>query len=128
MTEVQGSGDDKLQESELMQFIGSEVIYQHPVFPIEYTEGVQYMAQKGGAYWLIEAIAIWQMYPAVRDDEMLQEIQFWKLKVKPDRSAVLSCERDSDDVVVQQEIPFTDFPFSITLYLQNSTLLLPSEY
>jgi hypothetical protein len=59
----------------------------------------------------------------------LQQIQFWKLTVNPDRSAVLVCERDSDDVAVTQEIPFTDFSLeSVTIYCQGGVLLLPSEY
>jgi len=65
----------------------------------------------------------------VRDDPMLQEIQFWRLTVNVDRSAVLSCERDQGDIAVTQELEFTDFPLpSITLYVQQGTLLLPSEY
>ena len=56
-------------------------------------------------------------------------MQFWKLTVNPDRSAVLICERDSDDVAVTQEIPFTDFPLElVTIYCQDGVLLLPSEY
>jgi hypothetical protein len=60
---------------------------------------------------------------------MLQQIQFWKLRVNPDNSAVLTCERDSDDVAITQEIPYTDFPLeSVKLYLADGVLLLPSEY
>lgn len=60
---------------------------------------------------------------------MLQQIQFWKLTVNPDQSAVLICDRDSDDVAVTQKIPFTDFPLkSVTIYCQDGVLLLPSEY
>lgn len=41
---------------------------------------------------------------------MLREIQFWNLQVKPDNSAVLTCERDEDDIALTQEIEYTDFP------------------
>ncbi|MEM9447015.1 MAG: DUF6876 family protein [Cyanobacteria bacterium P01_E01_bin.6] len=118
-----------LTESDLARFTGSDVIYKHPVFNIRYTEGVQYMAEHAGAYWLIEAIASWQFEPQVREDPMLQEIQFWALTVNDDSSAVLVCERDTDDVVVTQSIAMTDFPLrSIKLYFQQGVLLLPSEY
>ena len=60
---------------------------------------------------------------------MLQQIQFWKLVVNDDRSALLVCERDEGDVAVSQEIPFTDFPLKqVRLYFQNGVVLLPSEY
>lgn len=112
----------------LNQFTGTEKYYRH-FLGILYTDGVQYLAQTAKAYWLIDAIASWQLDPKVNQDPMLQEIQFWKLQVNPDHSAVLSCERDTDDVVVTQDIPYTDFPLeSIKLYLNHGVLMLPSEY
>jgi hypothetical protein len=60
---------------------------------------------------------------------MLREIQFWKLKVNEDRSAILTCERDNDDVALTQTIEFTDFPLSeVKFYLTHSVLMLPTEY
>lgn len=116
-----------LNEADLAQFTGTEQWYQHPL-GILYTDGVRHVAQQGGAYWLIDAIASWQLEPDVRDDSMLQEIQFWKLVVNEDRSAVLTCERDTDDVAVTQSIPLTDFPLrSIRLFLEDGVLMLPSE-
>lgn len=46
-----------LTEGDLAQFIGSETLYQHPGFNVRYTEGVRYVAEHGGAFWLIDAIA-----------------------------------------------------------------------
>ena len=84
---------------------------------------------QGNSFGLQDEIASWQLDPRIRDDRMLQQIQFWKLTVNPDRSAVLICERDSDDVAITQEIPFTDFSLeSVTIYCQGGVLLLPSEY
>jgi hypothetical protein len=117
-----------LTEANLAQFTGSETLYQHP-FGVRYTEGVKYMAEHGGAYWLIDAIASWQIDPTVRNDRMLQQIQFWKLTVNEDRSATLICERDEGDIAITQEIPFTDFPLQeVRLYCQQRIVLLPSEY
>jgi hypothetical protein len=111
----------------LEQFTGTEQYYKH--VGILYTDGVKHLAEEAGAYWLIDAIASWQISPKVKRDSMLQQIQFWKLRVKPDNSAVLTCERDEDDIVLTQEIPYTDFPLeSVTLYLTNRVLMLPSEY
>ena len=79
------------------------------------------------------AIASWQNDSRIKNDSMLQAIQFWKLTVNEDKSAILVCERDEGDVAVTQEIPFTDFPLErITLYLQlgrsEPVLMLPFEY
>lgn len=117
-----------LTKADLAQFYGTENWYEHPL-GILYTDGVKFVAERGGAYWLIDAIASWQSDPRIRDDRMLQAIQFWTLTVNPDRSAVLCCERDTDDIALTQEIEFTDFPLqSIRLYVEDGVLLLPSEH
>ncbi|MEO1145921.1 MAG: DUF6876 family protein [Cyanobacteria bacterium J06638_22] len=117
-----------LTEADLAQFTGTSTYYRHWL-GILYTDGVQYMAEHGGAYWLIDAIAAWQSDPRIVNDPMLQQIQFWTLTVRDDRSAQLICERDSDDISTTQEIPFTDFPLKqIHLYFQRGVLCLPSEY
>jgi hypothetical protein len=117
-----------LTEGDLSQFTGTSQYYPHPL-GVNYTDGVHYMAEHGGGYWIIDAIAAWQIDPRVSNDPMLQGIQFWSLHVNDDRSAVLICERDTDDVVVSQEITFTDFPLNrLKLYLQDGVVLLPSEY
>ncbi|MEP1075173.1 hypothetical protein NDI52_07175 [Leptolyngbya sp. PL-A3] len=117
-----------LTAADLTQFTGTSTYYQHWL-GIQYTDGVFFLAERGGAYWLIDAIASWQIDPRIRDDQMLQQIQFWALTVNDNRSAVLSCERDTDDIAVTQTIPFTDFPLKeIRLYLQRGILLLPAEY
>lgn len=55
--------------------------------------------------------------------------QLWKLTVKPDHTAVLTCEDGNGEAVVSKHIPFTDFPLDeIKFYVTNSTILLPSEY
>lgn len=111
----------------LEQFIGTENYYPHWI-GIRYTDGVKYLAEEAEAYWLIDAIASWQLSPEVKGDPMLQRIQFWKLRVDG-HSAVLTCERDENNIAVTQKISYTDFPLeSITLYLANGILLLPSEY
>ena len=93
-----------------------------------YTDGVYHVAETGGAYWLIDAIASYQ--PKLLKDTMLQEFQHWILKVDLDnQKAQLICERDSNDVVLTQDIEFTDFPLeSVNFYLTQGVLLLPSEY
>lgn len=117
-----------LTKTDLNRFTGSEIFYRHPLGVI-YTEGIKYLAQNARAYWLIDIIASYQGNVRITQDPMLQEIQFWKLKVSQNNSAILTCERDTDDVVITQKIEFTDFPLDeVKIYLSNKTLLLPSEY
>jgi hypothetical protein len=84
------------------------------------------------SYWLVDAIGSYQSSPKVMNDEMCRGIQFWTLKVNTEKkTAVLTLERDTDDVVLTQNIEYTDFPLdSIKLYYSPmaKVLLLPSEY
>lgn len=120
----------KLKESDLHQFSGTEIIYRNPVFGYLYTEGIRYVAIKGEAFWLLDTIGSYQHTKLFKKDRALQEIQFWKFTVDLEKkSGVLTCERDANDIVVTQKIHYTDFPLQkITIYVQNGTLLLPSEY
>lgn len=117
-----------LTEADLAQFIGSETVYRHHLMRnVVYTEGVQYLADKGGAYWLLDKIATLQMEPKVR----AEEFQAWKLTVVGS-SALLVCEDGNDNTVYTEQIEFTDFPLaSVTLYAvqgEHRTIMLPSEY
>lgn len=133
----------------LAQFTGTETYWRlSHLYPFLCTDGVHFLAEQGGAFWLLDAIASWQSEPNVKNDPMLKEIQFWTLNVNVDQSAVLTCERDKGDVVVTQEIVWTDFPLPVVkLYLCNmecfwahhqtdrprrtrdyGVLILPSEY
>jgi hypothetical protein len=94
--------------------------------PLQMTDGVKYLADKAGAFWLLDIIASHQ--PKAMQDPMLADMQFWTLKVK-DGAGVVTCERDTDDVAITQEVDFTDFPLDeIKLYVTNGVILLPSEY
>lgn len=117
---------DQTLESELGQFISSATIYRHGMFNIYYTEGVQYLAEKAGCYWLLDAIGSWQLKATVK----AEPFQLWQLAVNADKEGVLTCCRDSGKAaIVTQRIPFVDFPLpEIKLYLCDGVLMLPSEY
>ncbi len=112
--------------TDLNQFTGTEQYYPHWL-GIRLTDGAFYL-QENGAAWLVDAIASHQTKKLL-SDPMLKEFQIWLLTVNADKSAVLRCDRDTDDTVLTQEIPFTDFPLTeIKLYLIEKVLMLPSEY
>lgn len=119
--------ESKLTILNLEQFTGSENWYRHGLNRnVTFTDGAKFVADEGGAYWLLDTIAICQRHePKVT----AEGFQVWKLKVKPDHTAALACEDGNDNVVYTQEIPFTDFPLEeITLFFANNVIHLPSEY
>lgn len=114
-----------LTKADLEQFTGTSCYYRHWL-GLRYTDGVKFLVDRAGAYWLVDTIALHQ--PNCLKDSMLQEFQFWKLKVE-NQSGLLICERDTEDVYLSEQIPFTDFPFAdMTFYLSGGVLYLPSEH
>lgn len=115
-----------LHPTDLHQFTGSECFYRHPLFRgFVYTEGVQYVAEQGGAYWLIEKILSLQTLPTLK----AEAFQFWTLDVAENQTATLNCTDGNHRRVYREDMTFTDFPLkAIQFYLTDRTLLLPSEY
>ena len=111
----------------LASFTGSQILYKHWL-GFHYTQGVKYLADEVGAYWLIDAICSHQKRSLLNKHPGLKEFQIWRLEVKDD-SAVLICEEDTDQQVLTQKIPYTDFPLpEMKLYLIDKIILLPGEY
>ena len=118
---------NQLTESVLRQFTGTEQWYRHAlVRHVLYTDGVQHVAEHGGAYWLIDEIAFAQQgVPEVA----AQAFQAWTLEVAENSTATLTCEDGDYNAVYSKEIPYTDFPLpKITFWYTNNVILLPSEY
>lgn len=118
---------ETLTKADLAQFTGTENWYRHQIARnILYTDGIRYMAQSAGAYWLIDEIAFHQGLSRFEN----QKMQVWKLKVDLEKStAVLSCEDGNYNKFFEMKIPFTDFPLNeITIWFTENVILLPSEY
>jgi hypothetical protein len=137
-TESGGQHHAELTHHDLNQFTGDLTRYKHPLNPkVIYTPGVQYVADKGRAYWLIDAIASYfgseQMNEAIRKDPRLASIQFWRLTVTGEK-AVLVAEADAgEEPFIRQEIALTDFPLDVIEIWAGYdglhwTLYLPSEH
>jgi len=117
----------KLSASDLNQFTGSENWYRHTINRnVLYTDGAQYLAEKAGAYWLLDTIANCQQH---EKRVAAEEFQVWKLTVREDRSATLVCDDGNDNIVYTEHIEYTDFPLDeVRLYFANYVIHLPSEY
>ena len=116
-----------LTKADLALFTGSENWYRHGLNrKVLFTDGAKYVADHGGAYWLLDEIALCQRYDKAVAAE---EFQVWKLAVKPDHTATLTCEDGNDNVVFTKALEFTDFPLpEIVLWFANGTIYLPSEH
>jgi hypothetical protein len=143
--DAQGNGKNNAPESNspmnagqllenLVQFTGTEHYYRF-WYGIRYlTDGVKYLADAAGCYWLLDAIGSYQPQLASHKDRRLHDLQFWTLKVGGDHSAVLTCVADGNEPpAVTQQIKWTNFPLpEIDIWVQRSgedmIALLPSEY
>ncbi len=118
----------KLTKADLRPFVGgTEHWYPHGmVRDIVFTDGVKYIADKGGAYWLIDEIAFAQA-GNIRVAEAA--FQVWTLTVRPDRTATLRCEGDNGNALFTKDIALTDFPLDeVQIWFTDKTILLPDEY
>jgi len=120
-------------EAELQNFTGSQTFYRHALLrSCVYTEGVQHLAERAQAHWLVDAIVSHQLTPSVA----AEAFQVWTLQqLQADivtgaaGAWVLSCEDGNGKAVAAQEIGWSTFPLQrIQLWFVDCTLLLPSEY
>lgn len=117
-----------ITEADLRQFTGTEQWFRHGlVRSVLYTEGVQFLAENAGAYWLVDKIATLQLDKNIV--ERCDGLQCWKLTVA-DRKATLVCTDGNDENPVHSEqIEFTDFPLeTVSLWVEENVILLPSEH
>mgnify|MGYP006420921695 CR=1 FL=1 len=116
-----------LSDAAMSQFTGTAQWYRHPLArDIVYTDGAKYVAEEGGAYWLLDEIALTQKAEPVLE---ATEFQVWTLIVASNNTAVLSCEDGNGNEVYSKKLEFTDFPLpEIKFWFFNNTILLPSEW
>jgi hypothetical protein len=110
-----------ITKADLNQFTGTEQYYRHWLKGIVYTDGVKFVAESAGAFWLLDIVASYQPVDA--------EFQVWRLQKEGDAYSVV-CTDGNDNVLLKQDIPYTDFPADLMpfeLWYQNNVIFLPSE-
>lgn len=98
------------------------------------TEGAKQMFEKLACYWLFDAVVshiptIRAKYPDIYEEGFLVA----KLhKDKTGNGAVLYMTEGNDTILHRQEIPYTDIPENVMLFVEYNgdgwTVLLPSEH
>jgi hypothetical protein len=127
-----------LTETDLQRFTGDLERFRHPfVRSVIYTPGVKCVAERGGAYWLIDelafAIAGGEITKAGKREPRVLEMHFWRLTVN-DQVGELTARADSDiKPFFVKGIDYTDFPLDkIDIWAafdgEHWTLYLPSEH
>lgn len=128
-----------LSYEQLNEFRGDLIRFRHGINSrVIYTPGVRFLAEEGGAYWLLDVIASYLtpdfLQPAAEDDPRILDLHFWRLDVAPDCSAVVRATADIGcPAFVTQRIPYTDFPLEgVSIWAGFDgrlwTLYLPSEH
>jgi hypothetical protein len=119
--------------NELNQFSGSEQFFKHRLSSkLIYTEGVQYLAEQAGCYWLIDDIAC-VLLPNLLNKH---NDRFYSIRLLvTGSSAVITVDDGNDNLYFNHKVQWTDFPIvgePVKLFLCESDkhycLMLPGEY
>lgn len=89
---------------------GSATFHRHALARrMLYTDGVLFVAQTCGAFWLVDAIA---SYVATSKKVQAQPFQCWELTPVGVNGALLVCTdgNDASPIIVQQKLEYSDFP------------------
>ncbi len=115
----------------LEQFHGTQRFYRLPICGTLYTDGVQYLASEGKAYWLLTDVSI--VAKSLMAKSRFITADFRKLsgqeKEQLGYAAVITYSDGNGVQFFSQYYHQTDFPLdAIRLFFVDNTLLLPSEY
>ena len=114
----------KLTEADLRQFTGTEHYYRHSLNrSVLFTDGAKYLADTAEAGWLLDDIALAQLFVKRLAREPFQT---GKLSVRP---ATLTCEDGSFNLLHSRPYTYTDFPLDeVVIWFSNGVIYLPSEH
>jgi hypothetical protein len=105
------------------QFTGTEG-YHGFNFGLNLTDGVIEIAEQTGSFWFLDVIASYIFDQKVN----AESFQVWTLKRIEDNKFLVSCADGNDNVIITQEISFSDFEYDkYVIWKMDNVLLLPSE-
>ena len=126
-------------EKSLDQFCGTEDFHQTMFRNFLHTDGVKFLADQAGAYWLIDLIGSHQPAIFKRKPRAAAEFQVWKLNKTEGGAMIRAHGEDGYGNKIQiasQRLDYTDFPLKeITLWVELGSighgpvliLMLPGE-
>jgi len=119
-----------LQES-LQQFYGSTQFFKLPLIQTQFTDGIHYLAQKAGCFWLITDASV--IAKSLMGKSHFITIDFKRLSTAERQQkgceAIITYGDGNDTILETHRYNVTDFPMDeLRLYFVGNTLMLPSEY
>ena len=116
--------------NELNNFSGTERYYRITPDTV-ITDGVKFVADKGGAYWLMTAIASY--LPEFTQKETFIVANLTVSRSESSCTALLKLDDGNDNILAEQFIEYTDFELDeLKLYACYNgdvwVLMLPKEY
>lgn len=115
----------------LHQCTGTLAYHRATMLPLASTDGAVMMAELCRAFWLLDAVASYQIIPKIRRESL----QVWTLTVNRETKTAELVGTDGNlHVLARQKIGHTDFPLDkMVLYVEDSgdgfkVILLPSEH
>ena len=116
--------------NELNNFSGTERYYRITPDTV-ITDGAKFVADKGGAYWLMTAIASY--LPEFTQKETFIVANLTVSRSESSCTALLKLDDGNDNILAQQFIEYTDFPLDeIKLYACYNgdiwVIMIPREY
>lgn len=104
------NGIENLTTANLANFYGSESYAKHWTRKIVLTDGAQFV-DANGCGWLIDIFASYQSPKLHKKADGFQSWHLRKLENDPKFAAVVTCDDGNNNLLVEQKIPYTDFPF-----------------
>lgn len=128
-------------ETGLAQFTGTETWHRHGMFrQLLMTDGVMFLQEHAGAYWLIDAIGS-HVFTNRKLSPQRNPFQVWTFRRSGDGNApnqphrLFATDGNSERAIIAQKIEFSDFPLpEIRLYVvwdggfNGFVVMLPREY
>jgi len=124
--------EESLDRDDLAKFDNTERLHEFSTLTpnVLLTDGAKYVADHGGAYWLMDIIAQNQM---LNEDYLVESFQHWTLTVDNAFLGKVECEDGNNNIIFRKYIEYTAFPLrSIDLYAihvkPRIIIMLPGEY
>tara|TARA_R110002049_G_scaffold248172_3_gene422687 strand:- start:148 stop:573 length:426 start_codon:yes stop_codon:yes gene_type:complete len=115
----------------LQQFCGTETFYQIPLIQTRFTDGLKYLADTAGCYWLITDVSV--IAKSLMDKSYFVTVDFKRLseeeREEKQCEATIIYSDGNGNVFETHRYNVSDFPLDeLRLYFVNNTLMLPNEY
>jgi hypothetical protein len=125
--------NDKVNKikAELQHFCGTKMFFKIPLIGTRFTDGLKYLANEAGCFWLITDASV--IAKSLSNRSHFITIDFKRLSEKEQFEkqceAIINYSDGNDKIFETHRYNVTDFPLDeLRLFFADNTLMLPSEY